>query len=505
MSRIRDVILQYEASARAWEYGVAIFAVGDPDGAELNVLVRRLAFIMQANDPDVWGDLFRAANALRWRRLTQVQPSQFNPALREAAEGVAAEVSRLRGSVGEEGLLDQLVQAAQQVAKNDSPVGAVLRQSIEEGGSEGCVVIATSRLAQGGLRLWLQIPGVVVSTFGELGRASASIGQAYVVGPARFFPSALVTAPPTGQVTFVAPAWFRDRSLPVSRLAEYADGALKVRAHVFEVGDTGDQASNLENGRLADDEYVPQPSWGRPPLIDREPASDEVEARKVLLGGGYAIWLDDGDRIRTLDPRQPAGERVTYTAVENVQPGTNLVLRYGATEHGAMHKAALKLAGARADSIATTQSDWKSALNARLQERGARVIASELQALGVRSAERVRAWTEPTLICPKHDHDLVLLLQWLGLPVEPAHQNAVALRRALHQASADLREELETAVGRADLAALEQDGHMRLDIDREGFRSMIVVRVLAKSPYSEIVARQRARLPFKDGGARWLE
>lgn len=505
MSRIDDVVLRYEAAATAQRRGVEILSVGDPAGAELNQALRRVAFVIQENGPDAWGDLYRIANALRWRRLTQVQPIAENAAAREAAVGVTREAARLRGSVGDERLLDQIASAAQRVADESSPVGALLVESIEEVGVSACIVIASSKAAQAGLQQWLRPMGVAVFTLGELGLVSADIEQAYVVGPARFYPSTLVTAPPTGQLAFVAPAWFGDRTLPVSRLADYADGGLRVRSHVFRIGDASEPTTTEAEADIADDDYIPQPNWTPPQGAQREPDSDEVEVKKVLLGGGYAIWLDDGERIRTLDPRQPAGERVMYTAVDRVVPGTYLVLRYGATERHAMHDAALQLVGARAESTVATQAAWKQALEARLQARGFSAVASQLRSLGVRSAHRARAWIEPTLICPRQEHDLTLLLGWLGIPAEPTHGNAVRLRRALHRASASLREELETAVGKADLAALELDGSMRLDLDREGFRGMIVARVLAKSPYTEIVARQKARVPFRDGGALWLE
>ena len=132
-------------------------------------------------------------------------------------------------------------------------------------------------------------------------------------------------------------------------------------------------------------------------------------------------------------------------------------------------------------------------------------MIAELKARGVRSAARVRAWTEPTLICPKHEEDLAALLEWLGLPLQPTYANAVSLRRALYKAIADLRQELEDAVGQADLHALERDGFMRLELRREGFRGMIVARVLARAPFTEIVPRRQTRVPFPDGGAQWLE
>jgi hypothetical protein len=117
----------------------------------------------------------------------------------------------------------------------------------------------------------------------------------------------------------------------------------------------------------------------------------------------------------------------------------------------------------------------------------------------------VRAWADPRLICPQRDADFALLLDWLGEPAQPTYGNAITLRRAVYKASADLRKELEAAVGHADLRVLERDGILHLDLPREGFRGMIVARVLAKAPFTEIVSRHRVRVPFTDGSAQWLD
>jgi hypothetical protein len=489
-------------------HGIEIFVVGDPAGARLNIAVRRLAWAVSENGSDVWGNLLRAANALRWRRMTQPQPGLFRPAVTEAANAVVREARLLRGAVADEALLDEIAAAAQDVRQTDSPVGAELWRSIVETDPSICAVVASSGPARAGLQEWLAPLAVPALLSGEVGDVSERIEQLYVVGPPLFFPPSLVTAPAANELTFLMPAWFAHRVLPVSRLADQADGAMNANVKMRTIGDLSEPESPVtDDNRIEDikDAYYPQPMWRGPTSGDREPEPDEVEAWKVLLAGHLAIWLDDGDRIRTLDPRQPEGERVTYAAVESVVPGTYLVLRNGETEHGAMYEAALHLMGPHAGTIEATQRGWKSALVARLASMGASASIAELRARGVRSATRVRAWTEPTLISPKYENDLVLLLEWLGLAVEPSRRNAMALRRAVYQVSADLREELEDAVSRTNLAALERDGHMSLEIQREGFRSMVVARVQARSPYTEIVPRPQTRLPISDRSGEWLE
>jgi hypothetical protein len=504
MSRVEALNLRYAASASLARDGVEIVAVGDPIGARLNAAVRGLLNVVRDDGSELWDDLVGAAKALRWRLLTQPQPLQFNADVRNAVEQVNRQVHRLRGAVANEDLLDELVGAAGAVEESDPLVGAVIMRSIEEVGSGACVVVAASTSARAGLGSWLERSDVMVLTAGDLEREQPRLDQAYVVGPPRFFRSSLVTAPVIDEVSFLIPAWFGDRSIPRSAIAPYADGAIKIEARVFTEGEIEEPDSEVPETEVEDD-FLPQFAWGSRKSADREPGSEEVEAQKVLLSGNLAIWLDDGDRIRALDPGQPAGERVIYTEVGLVRAGTYLLLRRGETERGALYQAAMGLLGVRGGAADATQKSWKAALAKCLVERGHREVVRELRRRGVKAADRARAWTDSNLVRPHSDHDFEILLEWLGIPIQPAFGHATIVRRALYQASADVREQLETAISGVDLTVLERDGHLSLDVETEGLRGIVATRVLAMSPFTEIVPRHDARVPFEDRSGQWLE
>lgn len=504
VSRVGSLMRRYAASASLARNGVEIIAVGDPLGAQLDAAVRKLLLAAREDGPGLWDDVVGAAKSLRWRRLTQPQPVAFNPALRAGAEEVVRQLNLLRGAVGNDALLDEMGLAAAGLCISDPPTGDVLRRSIDEAGFGNCTVVAASRSAQTGLAPWLGGLGVVVLTASELGREDTIAKRALVVGPPRFFRPSLLTSPVTDDVRFVVPAWFGDRTVPRSALASSAERALFINARVTETGDRSEQVA-FEAEAEAIEEYLPQPEWGTRQSPDREPSSDEVEARKVLLSGGLAIWLDDGDRIRALDPRQPADERVIYTDVGDVRPGTYLLLRRGANERGALYAAALSLLGKRSAEVDASQRAWKLRLSDRLSVLGYREVVRQLKAETVRTAVRARAWTEPNLIRPHSDHDFERLLGWLGIPVQPTFGHATRLRRSLYQASTDIREALERAVSASDLSMLESSGSLSLEVETEGFRGIVATRVLAIAPYSEIVERHDARVLFEDRGGQWLE
>lgn len=504
MNRIETLNQRYAAVASLARNGVELVAVGDPAGARLNAAVRRLLLAVREDGPEMWDDLVGAGKALRARLVTQPQPMELNIALRDGAEQVARQVQRLRGAVANDALLDELVAAADAVSEHDPPVGDALLRSIEEVGPSRCVVVAASKHAQVALTSWLREREVLVLTAGDVEREQPRVDQAYVVGPPRFFQSSLVTAPVTESVAFLMPAWFGDRSIPRSTIAPYAEWAIRIEARVFTEGDASEPEYDVADEDVEDD-FLPQPIWGSRQSPDREPTSEEVEARKVLLSGNLAMWLDDGDRIRALDPGQPAGERVIYAEVAAVRAGTYLLIRKGVTERRALYQAALSLLGVRGAAVEATQRAWKELLAQRLVQLGLRQVVRELRERGVKSADRARAWTEPNLVRPHSDHDFENLLQWLVIPVQPTFGHATTLRRALYQASADVREQLETAVSAADLSVLERAGHLSLDVQTAGFRGIMANRVLAVAPHTEIVARHDARVPFEDRSGQWLE
>lgn len=504
MSRANVVARRYMAASSLIHHGVSIFVVGDPAGAQLNAAIRRTLFVLGDERSQVWDDVLQAANALRWRRMTQPQPRQFQ-AQQPLIDDIVRQARRLRNLVSDGALLDLIADAAVAVGETDSPAGAMLLESIQEVGADDCVVVASNGAARAGLASWLDEVGAIVLVPSELDAVEPTIETSYVVAPPSFMPSSVVTAPTTPEVTFLMPAWFGNRSLPSSTFRGHAEGQIIIKSTVYSIGDTTEPENAVADDEEVADVYFPQPVWGTRSSGEREPTSDEVEAWKVLLAGGHGLWLDDGERIRSLDPKQPEGARVGYEAVKGIVPGTYLVLRQGETERGAMYDQAVIALGARASGILATQARWKARLDERLQLIGTRRAMTELEQLGVRSSGQVRAWADPRLICPQRDADFALLLDWLREPSQPTYGNAITLRRAVYKASADLRKELEAAVGRADLRRLEREGMLHLDLPREGFRGMIVARVLAKAPFTEIVSRHHVRVPFADGSAQWLD
>ncbi len=505
MSRVAALGQRYATAVNLAKDGLEIVAVGDPAGARFDVATRRLIALAKNEGGTFLDDLMSAAKALRWRRITHPQPAAMNLSVQQVVSELTAHARRLRGAINDQVLLDELMSSANELGETDSPVGTELLATIEETGIDTCVVVAASRPAAVELGHWLRDTGALVVPSSALRREQLSRGQAYVVGPPRFYGSSLLTAPVTEQISFLLPAWFRDRSVPQTVIAPHAEGAIRVAARVFTVGEISEPVAFSSDDEVDENEYLPQPAWGNPRATAREASNEEVSARKLLLSGNLAIWLDDGERIRSLEPDQPDGERVTYTDIRAVRPGTYLLLREGETERKALHDAAMS----RLDDCAAVrraQAEWKHRLTERIHELGYKEVVRRLGDLGVKSRDQARPWTDPDLIRPASDQDFERLLQWLGLSLQPTFGYATSLRKALHQVSAELGKQLEAAVGDADLSQLDDVGHLRLDLKVEGFRrGILATRVLAVSPSPEVVHRSKARKPFEDRSGQWLE
>jgi hypothetical protein len=508
MNKIEAAAQRYAASAALERDGAELVAVGDPVGARLNRAVRQIRLAVRDDGPELWEDLMRPAVALRWRLITQPQPLAYNPGLGEAATAVIEAASRMRSGVGPQAgvLLDAIADAARELAASDPAVGGVLLQSIEEVGAEQCIVFAARPRAAAGLAEWLAELGVAIVTVGGVRQQTVFAAQGYAAGPPVAFNPSVVTAPTVTSLSFLFPAWIADRSIPRSAIAKFAEGALEIRSRLFEEG--GGPQMPEPPAEAAEDQLIPQLIWSTAHVPMRRPQSDEVLAHRVLLSGGLAIYLDteEGDRIRSFDPRLPPGERVIQTEITAIREGSYLVLREGQSEVRALYDHAILLLGARAVEAEASQRQWKERLQQRLDRLGRAAVVRALEQAGVRRAGRAaRTWTVPTVTRPQADADFERLLQWLDLPVHPAFELATELRRLRFQVGQDVRQQLEDALAAADLTQLEREGHLRIDIPSPGFRGMVATRVLAISPTPEVIPRSDARVPSPDQGAQWHE
>jgi hypothetical protein len=505
MIRLTQIADRYEAAGAVARGIVELDAVSDAVGAQLDIALKRLIIQLREEDPEIWQELLAVARQLRWRLATNPAPAAFRVGDDKLLAGLedACQRRKLAADQATQTSLEDLARRAEHACVQDRPMGKALLESLRDLNYESCVVVTASGRAQSATRDWFDSLGISVPVLrGSFREQAEVVEQAYAVGWPVLFGPALLTAPRARSLAYVLPSWVQDRTLPTSALADYAEGAIRPARKIFKIGT---EPVVDEPSAVVEDQLTPLPVWSRH-SSSRAPRPDEVLARKVLLGGELAIMLDeDGEHIRSLYPDRPAGQRVELGDVSAITVGSYLVLREGITQSAMLYDWAIELLGDRGPNTSRSQEQWKNALQAQLDRLGTAAVTRELEQAGVRRADRAAAWTSITLVRPQDDQDFERLLNWLGLPTHPHFELATALRRARQQASQDIREILEDAVSTADLAELERDGFIRIELDVPGFRSIIATRVLAISPELEPVQRREIRLPREDWGARWLE
>jgi len=502
---LTQVADRYQAAGALAQGTIELHAVSDKAGAYLDAALKRLVIQLREEDPEIWQELLAVARQLRWRLATNPAPTAFRVRDDELLTVLedACQRRKLAADQPTQLLLEDLARRAEHACAQDRPTGEVLLESLRDLDYESCVVVTASGRAQSATRDWFDDLGIFVPVLrGSFREQSDVVEQAYAVGSPVLFGPPLLTAPRARALAYVLPSWVQDRTLPTSSLAGYAEGAIRPARKIFKIGP---EPVLDDPPAVVGDPLAPLPVWSRQ-LSSRAPRPDEALARKVLLGGGLSIMLDqDGEHIRSLYPDRPAGQRVELGDVSAVTVGSYLVLREGITQSAMLYDRAIALLGNRGPRASHSQQKWKNDLQTQLDRLGTAAVIRALERAGVRRADRAAAWTSPTLVRPQDDRDFELLLGWLGLPKQPHFELASALRRARQQASQDIREILEDAVSSAALAELERDGFLRIELDVPGFRSIIATRVLAISPELEPVHRHEIRLPREDWGARWLE
>lgn len=522
MGRIQVLAKRYENVAEVIKHRVQILLTDDPIGYRYSEAVRVLQRVANEDDIELWTDVLGAAKSLRWKLLHH--PEADSQLIMECALKLEEQAKTIRPYVGATDILDKAVDAAIELVGFESALGNMLWEAVEDVTAECCVVVAPNQTASAAIRKWLAPLQARVFTAGELRREGPEADLALLVGPPRFFHSSMVTAPMTSEVSFLLPNWFGDQRIGTTLLAEVAENPIKVEAlvkgprhpsqlpHCPESG-SGEMPDTEEEAGL-----MPAPAWPVPRAFEvgRQPECDETWARKVLLGGGYAVWIDDGDRIRALDPYQPEGEQVTYIDINSFKDlspeqlaRTEVYLLFrsaGSSQHLSLHEQAREALGADAGWVMQTQNAWKERLRSRLETWGETAVISGLRGEGVQAAGEARQWVGEDFTRPLRNDDFRHLLVWLGMdPDGVEYRNATMLRGAFLRASSHLQTQIEKSISACHLAGLIQDGHVTIEAPIHGQRGLTAARVLAVSPQDEVKKGHEVRVLQKDDSGRWLQ
>ncbi|MDW6060908.1 hypothetical protein SAZ11_26420 [Streptomyces sp. FXJ1.4098] len=265
---------------------IELVSLADTTTWHMDQAIRKLTAVLEDGDTTPLADLVSCARSLRWILLTEPFPVRHSITRAERTRDLTALVTRCAHTVAAtlHGTLHELVSLAESArAEAVPPAGELLLQSLDEIGWADCVAVLASTRAAHGTQKWFEELGLSVPVASVRQHARLDVhDSAFYIGPPSLFGPAVTTAPRARNITYIFGSWVRDRSLPRTNIAAYAEGASTLRPRLYEVGD---QPRPRSTPPQPEPTLYPEPVW-RPAPSERAPRPDDVMARQVLLGGG---------------------------------------------------------------------------------------------------------------------------------------------------------------------------------------------------------------------------
>jgi len=503
MNRIQFLTSSYEALERMLRSQSAIRfrLLEDTEGAEFNQAVNHFVSEVREINDDTVKTVVSMAKCLRWRRFMQPQPVASDWKSRELCEQLEQRCEVVRKVVANGVALDQLLSSAQRLLDEDSAVVKELRLLDSEDDGDYLLVVrdrSTATLIQS----WLEDQNLQVSAAQDIRSEQHWFDFVHVLGFPRAFDPSIFSSPVGDDVDYVFPSWIHCRSLPESSLMGLVENPLSMTVHNSEILNSTIRTTEGE----PDDGlswYLPEPVWSVPPHDRSCCSSDLVDARQIYLSGGWETWLDDGERVRTLEIDKITGVRVSNLAPEEVTVGSYLLLREHESERGLLKRLAQSRIP-RAEETISEQRFWKERLLARIKQIGVERVRRELRNLGVGAYRQVDTWSDMELIRPKSDNDFLSLLDWLDIPREPTFQDVRTLQSEVRRISHEITAELENQASRVNPEELERQGHMHFKVSTDGVRSMVATRVMAIRSSVQKVPKSFTRTLRKNDCDWWI-
>jgi hypothetical protein len=241
--------------------------------------------------------------------------------------------------------------------------------------------------------------------------------------------------------------------------------------------------------------------WARNNTYTVKTQEGQELCRQFALANGKQVFvqIDGGDldfvNVVAIDSQN----RLTQSEIapRSVGVGNFVVLREGQSNSEALLLQAASNLGNRYAEIEKKQEVWKSTLRAAINKNSLAKISRDLVDLGLKSENRIRDWTNPSLRRPLRDEDFRILLKYLGLNVSTYFESATLLRRTILKAAMEFRHQLENAINDISVKNLITEGTVVIKAPVSGIANLFVSRIVGVSPTEVYVDRQKIRIPFE--------
>ena len=419
---------------------------------------------------------------------------QLNPDLVESGRRLLAMLSTLTG-----------------VAHN--PLLARLREIHEASPIEHAVVVVKEpRLIQmvtAVLKKEILLCSLRATSVGEL-LGAPCFQRLFIIGPARWYPDYVFTAPRGRRIHLLKYAWLVDEWKPTAAfLTEH--GKSNVSGMTGRLITTLSDASTSAVSSVLDPaEVLPRIDWdalmhriGREEGETHGGSVEEVEyvdARLFLLEGDTAVALDcdESAKATVVDPDQVDqvdGSPIRRIPVLSVEPGMFILVR---TQGGGEYIAEVAdtIMGSHAPVARETQRRWKSLLRTAVITSSTSHVVSQLRRLGGKRPNdiNVRNWVSYRTIRPQDASDFGAIMRMIGLGdqiddywatmsmIDSAH------RRAGHRIAKSLLKEVTSS----DLSQLSSVG--RIDFTLPGVAAATLSALRVQGFHGETVSLPVHRL-----------
>jgi hypothetical protein len=341
-------------------------------------------------------------------------------------------------------------------------------------------------------------------------RGSAEWDILVVIGPARWFPEYVFSAPRAPGIHVVQYEWIGDGwNLEPSFLTSVA--SLPAKGIGSAVGAGEDALGVVEAQAL-----LPKFNWddisARGSTVAREASEqeeEEVEARLFVLEGGWAVFLDADETSSALviDLEADEATRIGRSSVDQIGPGMHVLLR---TEGGGDYivPVADQIMGSEAPRARESQELWKRLLREVIKSNGLHQAAAKLTEGGaLRASEgNVRHWASRRSIRTQDYSDFAAIMHVVGLSdkADQLWKAMAAIDSAHRKAGFHIRKLLLRQVLESDVSALEKLGRMDFELGDVGGGTLTAFRIVAASDERFTVPVSRLGDPFELEEDEWL-
>lgn len=377
-------------------------------------------------------------------------------------------------------LLDKLVELTNSEKKN--------AWVIKESRLIPCVEELVSELNLGGLNVIHPLQLKNLTCFDKI----------IFVGPSRWYPESVFTAPRASQLDIVIFDWINDRWEPLNVFVEShkSTGPSNRKYTIIEENEISNRWDDIDPESLL---LLFDRSLSVAALFNKadQDEYENVEAVCVFLEGDWAVFVEvsEGSTTMVIDPDEVPEDRISRVNTEEIKPGIFILVR---TSGGGDYivPVADKIMGKAARQARECQRRWKELLRSCVRRKGLTETSIDLIDCGSNIANEinVRNWMSPRSIGTRKYNDFSAIMKLIGLEKETQEYWTMIKRinRAHHKAGFEIRNLLLDQVKDIQIDVLQKQGKMdfKLSSDDEGgltaFRVEGLMSESLEVPYSRI-------------------